>query len=106
MNTRRINIDGNVYIYSIRESDDGIDILIYQEKYLILRLRESWIESWAINFYRPKTVELIIRYYQKNGLKSGLLQNENELFLQLTDLFFNENEKSLKESFIKRCKKI
>lgn len=106
MKKRRITINNQIYIYSVRESNDGIDILIYQEKHLMLRLRESWIESWAINFYRPKAVELIIRYFQKNGIKSGLLQNENELFLQLTNLFFNENEKSEKELFIQRCKKI
>lgn len=106
MKKRRITINNQIYIYSVKESNDGIDILIYQEKHLMFRLRESWIESWAINFYRPKAVESIIRYYQKNGIKSGLLQNENELFLQLTDLFFNENEKSEKELFIQRCKKI
>ena len=104
---RKITIDQQIYIYSIKESDDGIDILIYHEKQPILRLREIWIESWAINFYRPKVVELIIRYYQEKDIHSGLqlLQDEKELFLQLTDLFFSENEKSEKELFIRRCEK-
>ena len=104
---RKITIDQQIYIYSIKEFDDGIDILIYQKKPLMLRLRQSWIESWAINFYRPKVVELIIRYYQEKGIQSGLqlLRNEKKLFLQLTDLFFSENEKYEKELFIRRCKK-
>ncbi len=102
---RRIIVEQQLYIYSIKECNDGTDILVYKDKQLILWLRQNYIESWGINLFRPKTVELIIKYYQKKGIQSDLqlLSNEKELFLLLTDLFFEDNDEEEKKAFIKRC---
>lgn len=102
---RKIVIDQELYTYSIKEGVDGIDILIYKNRQLMLRLRQNWVENWGVNLYRPKAVELIIRYYQKKGIQSGLqfLSREKELFLELIDLYFPPNEQAEKALFIQRC---
>lgn len=103
---RKIIVDEQTYIYSVRECDEGIEILVYNDKRLMVWLRQRWgLESWGINFHRPKAVELIIRYYQKKGIQPylQLLRNEKELFLSLTDLFFDDSEE--KAEFIEKCQK-
>jgi len=99
---RKIVVGQQLYTYSIKEGIEGVDVLIYQNKQFTLRLRQSWAESWGINLFRPKAVELIIRYYRRKGPQSDLqfLYQERGLFLELTDLYFSPNEPKEKKRFI------
>lgn len=102
---RKIVVEQQIYTYSVEEGPEGIDLLIYQDKQPQLRLRQSWTESWGIDFYRPKVVAAVIQHYQQWDFPDGpqLLSRQRELFLKLADLCFSPDDPAEKELFIQRC---
>lgn len=102
---RKINVEQQIYTYSVTEKEEYIRLLVYDDNRLLFCLRISWTEAWGINLFCPKTVAFIIKYYQNNGFPYSIrfLKDEQSLFLELTDILFDRNEQYEKTIFIKRC---
>ena len=62
---RNISVDDVEYIYSVTEYTDDVQIRVYKNKARILSFHLSYPESWGIDVFRPKTIELLIRYYNE-----------------------------------------
>ena len=103
---RNITIDDLQYVYSVTGYTDDIQIRVYQNKALILNIHLSYPESWGIDVFRPKTVELLIRYYNKkyigNSKSTELwLFQEKELFEIWLEYFFSDKSAADKERYLK-----
>lgn len=101
---RRIVVDGEEYRCSVKEGAEGIELLIYREKRLLVRLRQNWVESWGINLYRPGAAAEVIRHYR--GEPPGeprILSQEPALFSALAELCFSAEEPEEKEWYLQAC---
>ena len=103
---RNISVDNAEYIYSVTEYTDDVQIRVYKNKALILNLHLSYPESWGIDVFRPKTIELLIRYYNKKYTFHGKMTElrlfcEKELFEIYLEYFFSDENAGKKERFLK-----
>ena len=103
---RNIVVDETQYVYSVTEYTDDVQVRVYKNKILILNIHLSYPESWGIDVFRPKTVELLIRYYNKkyigNSKSTELwLFQEKELFEIWLEYFFSDKSAADKERYLK-----
>ena len=103
---RNIVVDNAEYIYSVTEYTDDVQIRVYKNKALILNLHLSYPESWGIDVFRPKTIELLIRYYNKKYTFNGKMTElrlfcEKELFEIYLEYFFSGENAGKKERYLK-----
>ncbi len=103
---RNITVDNAEYIYSVTEYTDDVQIRVYKNKALILNLHLSYPESWGIDVFRPKTIELLIRYYNKKYTFNGKMTElrlfcEKELFEIYLEYFFSGENAGKKERYLK-----
>ena len=103
---RNITVDDIQYVYSVTEYYDEIQIRVYKNKIFILNICFSYPESWGIDVFRPKTVELLIRYYNKHYVYSGKntelwLFQEKELFEIYLEYFFTDEDSEKKDRYLK-----
>ena len=103
---RNIVVDNAEYIYSVTEYTDDVQIRVYKNKALILNLHLSYPESWGIYVFRPKTIELLIRYYNKKHTFNGKMTElrlfcEKELFEIYLEYFFSGENAGKKERYLK-----
>ena len=103
---RNITVDNAEYIYSVTEYTDDVQIRVYKNKALILNLHLSYPESWGIDVFRPKTIELLIRYYNKKYTFNRKMTElrlfcEKELFEIYLEYFFSGENAGKKERYLK-----
>ena len=99
-------VDGIKYIYSVRENDYDISIKVYlsTDKTPYLGASFSYAEAWGINVYRPKTIEILIRFYQKH--KEMFVKNTfrtrdyPELMELLMEYYFADSSDKEREAFV------
>ena len=75
-------------------------------KFLLIKIHFSYPEPWGIDVFRPKTIELLIRYYNKHYVYSGKitelwLSQEKELFEIYLEYFFSDESPEEKEGYLK-----
>lgn len=100
---RSIIIDKMQYVYSVTEYTDDVQIRVYKNKILILIIHFSYPESWGIDVFRPKTTEMLIRYYNKKYILDEKITElwlfqEKELLKSIWDIFLQM--KILKEGSV------
>ena len=103
---RSIIVDNIEYIYSVIEYTDDVRIRVYKNKILMLITHFSYPESWGIDIFRPKTIEILIRYYNKkyifNEKNTELwLFQEKELFEIYLEYFFTDENPEEKDRYLK-----
>lgn len=103
---RNITIDNVQYVYSITEYSSDVQIRVYKNKILILSTYFSYPESWGIDVFRPKSIEILIRYYNKKYSYSQKITElwlfqEKELFETYLEYFFSENDHEKKDRYLK-----
>jgi hypothetical protein len=108
---RNINVDEIQYVYSVTEYIDDIQIRVYRDKILILKCSFSYPESWGIDVFRPKTAEMLIRFYNKNYAHKNKektvelwLFEEKELFDAYFEYFFSNESNERKERYLKHIR--
>lgn len=101
---RQLVVDGEQYCYSVKEGPEAIELLIYHGKHPLVRLRQSWEESWGIELCRPGVAALVVRYFRENPPgEPRLLREEKELLFRLADLCFPPEEAAAKARFLAGC---
>ncbi len=103
---RNIVVDETQYVYSVTEYTDDVQVRVYKNKILILNIHLSYPESWGIDVFGPKTIEILIRYYNKNYVYSGKITElwlfqEKELFENYLEYFFSGENTEKKERYLK-----
>ncbi|MCP1222790.1 hypothetical protein [Sebaldella sp. S0638] len=103
---RNIVVDETQYVYSVTEYTDDVQVRVYKNKILILNIHLSYPESWGIDVFRPKTIEMLIKYYNKNYVYSGKITElwlfqEKELFENYLEYFFSDENTEKKERYLK-----
>ena len=103
---RSIIIDNMQYVYSVMEYTDDIQIRVYKNKILILIIHFSYPESWGIDVFRPKTTEMLIRYYNKKYILDEKMTElwlfqEKELFEIYLEYFFTDENSEKKDRYLK-----
>ena len=103
---RNIVINGLQFVYSVTEYASDIRIKIYLNKKLILNFCLNYPEAWGINVFRPKTVEILIHYFNKyhfaeNKIKELYLCNETELFNSYLEYYFPEENDKMTKRYLK-----
>lgn len=106
---RNLIIKGIEYIYSVTEYTEDIQIRVYKSKKLILNIHFSYPESWGIDVFRPKTVEVLISYFKKNYIDNEKIMElwlfqEKELFDIYLEFFFSDKSNEVKERYLKHIK--
>lgn len=98
---------GIKYNYSIRPCENFIKITVYSEKskVSIFTVYFSYIESWGFDVYRPKTIEIVIRYYYENTVEQNEFKVSDYplLFQSLLDCYFKDSSVCERDDFIKKC---
>ena len=107
---RKINIQGKQYIYSVIEYNKNIQIRIYYNKTNIVRIHFTDFESWGIDVFRPKTIEILIKYFNKNYEVDNKtmelwLFKEKELFKQYLDYYFADENSELRSKYLENIRK-
>ena len=108
----RLVVDNCSYIYTVnpKPQEDIIKIIVYRELYKLpyFVVYVTYVEAWGFDVYRPKMIELLIRFYQENCLKISqnvfYVRDCQELFQMLTEYFFADSSISEREWFVSRCK--
>lgn len=104
-----IIVDGKKYIYSVRERKDDIKITVYE-----LNIKKpyftayfSYVESWGFSVHRPKTIEVLIKFYNQNQQELSknefLIMEQQELFQMLLDCYFSDDSNEKRDRFIENC---
>lgn len=64
----------------------------------------SYAESWGFDVYRPKTIEILIRYYYENivGQNEVKVSDHPLLFQSLLDYYFKDSSVCERDDFIKK----
>lgn len=106
---RFITVDKIRYIYTIRERIDDIKVTIYTEnqKKPYFTVYFSYLESWGFNMYRPKTIEILIKFYNQNShniSKNEFCIMEQPLLFQiLLECYFNNSNNMERDKFLECC---
>ena len=79
---------------------------VYKNKILILIIHFSYPESWGIDVFRPKTTEMLIRYYNKKYILDEKMTElwlfqEKELFEIYLEYFFTDEDSEKKDRYLK-----
>ena len=103
---RNIIVDNIQYVYSVIEYTDDVQIRVYKNKMLMLIIHFSYPESWGIDVFRPKTIEMLIRYYNKNYIFNEKITElwlfqEKELFEIYLEYFFSDENFEKKDRYLK-----
>ena len=104
-----ITVDGINYIYTIRGTRDNIKVIIYHstQKDPYFTVYFGYVESWGFNMYRPKTIEILIKFYNQNHHKftknEFRIIEQPKLFQILLDYFFKENTHMERDRFAECC---
>lgn len=104
-----ITVDGKKYIYSVRERKDDIKITIYESniKKPYFTAYFSYVESWGFSVHRPKTIEVLINFYNQNQQQLSknefLIMEQPELFQILLDCYFSDDTDENRDKFIESC---
>lgn len=108
----RLIVDNCSYVYTVKPKphENVIKITVYQDlckqPYFVVYF--TYTEAWGFDVYRPKTIELLIRFYRENYLQ--IPQNVfrvktcQELFQMLMEYFFADSSIQDREWFVSRCK--
>lgn len=100
-------LEGIKYNYSIRPCENFIKITVYSEKskVSIFTVYFSYIESWGFDVYRPKTIEILIRFYYENTVEQNEFKVSDYplLFQSLLDYYFKDSSVCERDDFIKKC---
>ncbi len=105
-------VDRVQYIYSIRVSAYVIKIMVYRssEKTPLFTAYVDYIEAWGFDIYRPKMIEILIRYYLENNStltdREIVLCEHPVLFQELLDFFFQGATEQVRMDFVEKCRKI
>ena len=105
----KIYIDSKEYIYTIKGGEYYKKIIVYLSgtkiTYFITYI--SYVENWGFNVYSPKTIEILIRFYNENcnsfKVNEFKLLDYPELFQLLLENHFEGCSKGEKEQFCFRC---
>lgn len=103
---RSIVVDDVQYIYSVTEHTADVQIRVYIDKSPLLLIHFSYPESWGIDVFRPKTIELLIRYFHERHTENSQmtelwLYQETALFEIYLAYFFSAEEQDAKEHYLK-----
>ena len=103
---RSIIVENIQYVYSVTEYTDDVQIRIYKNKMPMLITHFSYPESWGIDVFRPKTTEMLIRYYNKNYIFNEKITElwlfqEKELFEIYLEYFFSDENSEKKDRYLK-----
>lgn len=102
-------VAGAKYIYTIRPCRNDIKIMIYSEmdKTPIFTVYFAYVESWGFDVYRPKTIELLIRFYNENKVqqKEFRLRDYPLLFQSLLDCYFKDDSIWKRNDFMEKCRR-
>lgn len=104
-----LQVDSKEYIYSIKGGTYYKKVIVYPDDtkvpYFIAYI--SYIEAWGFDVYSPKTIEILIRFYNKNRSMLGVNEFKTlenlDLFQQLLEIYFENYSVEEKEEFHKRC---
>lgn len=105
-----LSVDGERYLYSIKALADAVKIAVYRssEKVPVFTAYVSYVEAWGFDVYRPRMIEILIRYYLRKSdtltERKLVIREHPELFAVLLDCFFADSKEEERENFAAKCK--
>lgn len=106
-----LTVDDKRYLYIVRPRDELIKITVYpdNDKRPWFVCMFSYESTWGFDVYRPKTIEILIRFYQNNptifSKNIFCVQDCKELFEELFHYFFADSTQNERQHFLKICQK-
>lgn len=102
-------VDDVRYLYTVTGKGEYIKVIVYLDsKVPYFTAYFSCAEAWGLDVYAPKTISILIGFYNENS--SAFEQNKfivkecPELFRRLVDYHFTNGSHAVREQFFKACK--